>query len=100
MFFNAVNPDGILVVVFTGIHHGIWDLSGWADSFEPADCMSMIRTDFNRPVPMLTTQNFFTLVQILCASDKASSAGLLCVSPPSTNLAPGRGISILIGLKN
>jgi hypothetical protein len=35
---------------------------------------------------MLMRQNLFALLQIFCASDKASSAGLLCASPPSTNV--------------
>src|SRR5271154_4920145 len=62
--------------------------------------MSTTLTDFNRPVPTLTRQKYFMVVQIRCASHSASSAGLLYKNPPSTKVAPGAGSSILIGLKN
>lgn len=54
----------------------------------------------SRPAPMLTTIKRLLVGHSRFASESASSTGLLYVSPPSTKVPPGGGMSILIGLKN
>jgi len=96
IFVNAICPVAALLVVLCARLNFAMFKGGGSNWFE---FVSTIRTDLDLPVPTLTRQNLFTVLQIRCASNRASSAGLLWDTPPSTKVPPGGGISILIALK-